>query len=122
MGNFKRYVGIRLYLPDSESEVKEGGETGVDVKPAALGVGGLRISVKARREHHQDSRLAILRGSSSGYLLILSKMAGISISAATVAAVGGSWKGYAVGAMIFFIGSAFVFKDMALAWLKRYWR
>lgn len=122
MGDYKRYIGVRLYLPASETPAKEGSETGIDVKPHEMGVGVNSISINARRQYYKDSRLVVLRGVGSSYIFILSKLAGLSITAATIAAVGGGWKGYVCSAIIFVIGSAFVLKDIALRWLKTYWR
>lgn len=57
MANVKRYVSVRLYLPDSGTEIQDKDTSGVSVCDAKSNMGGGMFHIKSRREQYHDSRL-----------------------------------------------------------------
>lgn len=114
MGNDKRYRSFRIYVHSTEPEPTQNSEAGVDVQPYKMGVGVNKLVARSQRQQYHDSRLSVLHLGSDNYLLVLSKMAGVSVTAAGIAGFSEHWRGYAVAGLVLVLGTAFVFKDYVI--------
>src|SRR5687768_4169962 len=59
MANVKRYVSVRLYLPDSKIGNEADNTAGVDVQHSTGNLGTFGPVLKSKRQQYHDSRLLL---------------------------------------------------------------
>lgn len=124
MANDKRYVSIRMYLPDSSEETKAGDSASVGVQHHKSSMGSGVFHIRARRQQHHDSRLHVRPDRVYRSITNTAQVLGLMAFVLLISHNANNWK-----AVVLFLALLLILiaKVVALAaplimkWLRKYW-